>query len=231
MRAEQDKALRELQATLAKEKDPMQVYIKCSTLMATLAGQRRWRLLQAQARALEKNPPPSPPTIPISIGEMAAYYVVFTEDAMHEDDAVLRDGEKFLAKYPASTYSTSVKAYMEKIIDPKRRAFEGEQEVAAAVNKLDSNQRADLCQVAAVYKEKEQLREARRLYEACLNGGHTVFTPRQHPHHPDGDRAADGRFRVGAPLHGADGEGGSQDLSRHEGHDDGLARRLMRSPP
>jgi hypothetical protein len=112
----------------------------------------------------------------MSVDEIAFFYVVMTENMLKEDDSLLHDGEKFLATYPASSYAMSVKNWMEQTIDAKRRVFEGEQEVAAAVNKLDARQRGDLCQVASVYKEHEQLREARRLYESCLSSGQTVFT-------------------------------------------------------
>ncbi len=176
MRAEQDKAIRELRDTLGKEKDPMQLYVKATQLLGNLASGRRWRTLQTQARELARKPPPTPPNMPMTIAEIASFYVVMTEDILHQEDAVLRDGEIFLAKYPASNYGQSVKMWMEKTIDAKRAVFEGEQEIATAVNKLDARQRGDLCQVGAVYKEHEQLREARRLYETCLAGGQTVFT-------------------------------------------------------
>jgi TolB-like protein len=177
MRAEQDKAIRELRSTMDAEKDPMQRYMKVTMLLGNLAAQRRWRTLQVQAREIAKNPPKTPPNLPQTAGEIASYYVVMTENTLQQQDALLRDGEKFLATYPASMYAGPVKMYMEQVIDQKRKTFEGEQRVAAAVNALNPQQRGDLCQVAGVYKENDQLREARRLYEACLTSGHTVFQP------------------------------------------------------
>jgi TolB-like protein len=167
MKAEQDKAIRELQDALGKEQNPQMICAKFSMVISGLVQRSRWRAVLAQARAVAQKPPPPAPMC--DTGEIAEMWALQAEKSLFMQDAVLRDGEKFLAKHPASVYAPMIKTAMEGIIDEKRKVFEGEQEVAAAVNKMDPSERNDLCKVAIVYNENHQLREARRLLDACLS--------------------------------------------------------------
>jgi TolB-like protein len=176
-KAEQDRAIRELQQTIGSEKDPMQSFMKISQLFGTLSMQRRWRTIKIMARQIAKNPPPSPKTIPYSTAEFAEYNLLVAEQSMREDDALLHDGEKFLAQHPASSFAPSVRMWLEQAIDHKRRVFDGQQEVAEELDKQSAHERADPCRVATVYRDTEQLREARRLFEVCLARGHSFWAP------------------------------------------------------
>jgi hypothetical protein len=126
-----------------------------------------------QSREVLAHPPPPAPMCNTS--EIAEMWIVQAEQSLHMNDAALRDGEKFLAGHPASMYAPMIKSAMERIIDEKRAVFEGEQEVAAEVNKMNPAQRNDLCQVGLVYNKNHQVREARRLLDACLAGARSVF--------------------------------------------------------
>jgi TolB-like protein len=167
MKAEQDKAVREMQEAMGKETNPAMICAKFSMVISGLATRNRWRAILAQARHVAQKPPPPGPFC--DTGELAEFWIVQSEERLFMTDAVLRDGEKFIAKHPASTYAPMIKNTMERIIDEKRKVFEGEQEVAAAVNKMEPDARNDLCRVGVVYNENHQFREARRLLDACLS--------------------------------------------------------------
>lgn len=174
VRAAQDKEMREMQQEIGNEKDP-QAYTKAMMMMAKLSAQMRWKTLKLQAKALENSKIQPPPGSAITVPELASFYLLMCYMNEHNDDALLHDGEKFLAKYPSSMYSTSVRMWLDQAIERKREAFDGEQEVVKAVNAMEPQKRADLCQVGMVYNEHHQYKEARRLLDQCLQAGKTVF--------------------------------------------------------
>jgi tetratricopeptide (TPR) repeat protein len=173
-RAAQDKEIRELQNEIGNEKDP-QAYMKAMTLMGKLTAQMRWKTLKLCAKSLENSKIQPPPGSAITVPELASFYLLMCYMNEKNDDALLHDGEKFLAKYPASMYSVSVRTWLDQAIERKRQAFEGEQEVVKAVNDMEPQKRADLCQVGMVYNEHHQYKEARRLLDQCLQSGKSVF--------------------------------------------------------
>jgi TolB-like protein len=175
MKAAEDKAVADLQKQLAQETIPLMACSKFGQLIGGLATRQRWRSILVQARAVAQKPPPPAPMC--DTGEIAEFWVVSAEENLFMHDALLRDGEKFIAKHPASTYAPMVKLSMERVIDEKRKVFEGEQEVAAAVNQMEPAARNDVCRVALVYNEHHQVREARRLLDQCLSTKSVITRP------------------------------------------------------
>jgi TolB-like protein len=158
-RVAEDKKLDELRKQMQAEKDPE----KRKMLEIQMAGQlmtsRRWVELRRLARTTKVG------------SDGAAFYVVQTDYMLHDWDAVLRDGEQFLTKYPGSMYFTSIKGMIQTTITKKRKIEEGKTTVAAELAKVDGERRWNLCQFAWIYRSHEQHQEARRFFRACLDVG------------------------------------------------------------
>jgi TolB-like protein len=158
-RVAEDKKLDELRKQMAAESDPE----KRRQLEGQVAGQlmssRRWFELRHLARNTKVG------------SDGAAFYLVQTDYLLHDWDAVLRDGEQFLNKYPASIYFTAIKGMMEQTITKKRKAAEGKTSVGPELAKVEGDRRWNLCQFGWTYRNHEQHAEARRFLRACLDVG------------------------------------------------------------
>jgi TolB-like protein len=173
VRAEQDKQLREMQQQLGNENDPA-AYGKVAMMLSTLMQQRRYGVLRLQCKALENSKIKAPGGA-ITVPEYAMSFLVQVENASMNPDGVLREGERFLARFPGSFMAPQVRQMMEMALDHKREQIEGEKEVLADVGQMSATERADLCLVASKYNAHKQFREAKRLMETCLERGRSVF--------------------------------------------------------
>lgn len=168
--AAQDRQLRELQGQVAQETDPEK---KCALRMQVLVqylSARRYLALVSEARPLLKGAPAQCPA-GFKLDEIAGYYIITAENALHAHDALLGDGEAFLKKHPGSMYFSGVRAMMDSAITEKRRREEGKGKAEARIAGLDSRRKWDLCGVAREYAGEHQYAEAQRLYRACLQLG------------------------------------------------------------
>jgi hypothetical protein len=158
-RAAEDKKLDEMRKQMLAESDPD----KRKNLEGQMAGQllasRRWLELRKLARTTKVGT------------DGAAFFAVQSDYLLHDWDAVLRDGEQFLNKYPASAWFSSVKGMMQTTIAKKRKMEEGKSTVAAALAEVQGERRWDLCQFGWIYRNHEQHAEARRFLRACLEVG------------------------------------------------------------
>jgi TolB-like protein len=179
--AAQRQATAELQAKLANEKDPNLIVAYYGQLISQLMSQRRYHRLIAVCRAILANP--SQPTVyGIPLPEQAQYFLVVGYSQLHDDDALLHEGEKFLAKHPASQFSGSVQMQMNNAINHKRAVEEGRQAAQQKLAALPPAERADPCKRAAVFREHVQLDDEKREYLDCdARGGP--------PHWPPGNMA------------------------------------------
>ncbi len=172
----------ELLRKLKDEKDPMQRYMQYSMLSGRLMQQGRWRTLIAVSRTIVADPPKLPTTMPVSADQTAQDNIIRAYDQLHDDDGVLREGEKYLAKYPASMTITVVRMWMNNAINHKHAVADGVQGAAAALAKLPPAEREDPCKRAQIYADNEQKKDAKRNWIACdAKGGP--------PHWPPGNMA------------------------------------------
>jgi TolB-like protein len=157
---------------LAAEKDPLKIYTYYTQLFSTLMVQRRYRTLLGVCRYAIKNPAPPPPYPTMQpIDEMAQMWIIRSHEALKEDDAMLREGERFLAKYPTSPYFSTIQMLMNAAIDRRRRAEEGAQKAADELAHLSPSDRGNPCRQGPIYKSHGQLERARTELQACLQRG------------------------------------------------------------
>lgn len=138
-------------------------------LFDELHAQLRFRRLLDMARQAVARPP-LPTTTPFGakIDERARFefiqaLCIFKTDA----DRILHEGERFLITYPTSRYFDNVKRFMEYAIRWKRKVEAGPGNAAARLERLSPFERENPCQVAHIYHEERQLKEAARYYERC----------------------------------------------------------------
>ena len=166
-------AIDDTNAKLKTATDPAQIRDLDHQLFQQLGEARRWVTLYALLRKLNDHPPPpAPPMVDgRTFDEVMLFDLVMCEFNLKMRDAVLRDGETFLRKFPASSRFSNVKMMMGVEIEFKRQVEAGKPEAARRFAELDSRARWDLCRVADVYHSAHQYPEAQRLYRACLEMG------------------------------------------------------------
>ena len=152
-RVKQDERTRQLLDGFAKEKDPQKQALMISQVYTTLMTARRYRTLVALGRSMA-NGPAAAATMPggaLRVDELSMYYVVFGQSMLKQRDAVLRDGEEFLRRFPTSMYFTAVKSTMDTVIREKHEVEQGKEKVKEEMARLSSEQRWNLCGVATEY--------------------------------------------------------------------------------
>jgi hypothetical protein len=169
-KAAQERELTQTRQKLGSESDPAKQSQLAMQLLNLLQASRRARALRAEAQKLAARSWPSPLGT-LRIEEIAAFYMVVADMTLRDRDALLRDGEQFMQRFPTSMYFTAVKAYMEQAIRDKREIEDGKQKAAEQAARLRSQDRWDLCAVAHPYRRHKQYAEAVRLYSACLAVG------------------------------------------------------------
>jgi len=173
---EQSRDIKALYEQLSSEKDPMKMATAYFGLTGKLSLARRWVLLRRVSRELlERKPPPAMPGTDVT--EMITQNIIMSSFMLKDHDAVLREGEKYLAKFPSGQSFAGVKNYMEQTIEWKRSVEKGRTDAPAAIAALPPNEQADFCRVAMVWNEHKQLREARRDFERCLKTPSPIFPP------------------------------------------------------
>ena len=166
--AAQEKANRELADRLAREKDPAKVYQDTFQLATNLFMQRRYRQAIPVARALlSLTPPPNMEQMPPSVH----HYIISSHEQLREYDAALREGERFLQRYPASPLFSVVQILMNSLIEKKRAIEDGRKQAEGEIAALDPAERADPCRLGQIYKSHSQLTLARQKLEECVRGG------------------------------------------------------------
>ena len=172
-RVKQDEKTRALLDDFAKEKDPQKQAMMVGQVLSTLQLARRYRAMVALGRSLASGPAASAtmPGSAIRVDEMALYYVIIAENMLKEGDAVLRDGEEFLRRFPASSFFGGAKSTMDFVIREKHEVEKGKEKVKEELARMSSEQRWNLCRVATEYAFAHQYREAQRLFHACFAVG------------------------------------------------------------
>ena len=168
----QEEKSRALLDDFAKEKDPQKQAMMAYNVLNALQQARRFRTLVAVGRSLATGPAASA-AMPggARVDEVGLYYVIIGENMLKQRDAVLRDGEDYLRRFPTSNFFAGTKAMMDVVIREKHEEEEGRQKVKQKLAEMSSEQRWNLCHVANEYQWSHQYREAQRLYHACFAVG------------------------------------------------------------
>jgi TolB-like protein len=167
--------LARIEGDIKTETDPMKIYIYYTQLFARLMQAGRYKTLAVVCRRLIANPPPTPPQVAQtgSLAEMAQMWLVRCHEQLKDDDGMLREGEKFMAKYPTSMYFSTIQMLLNSAIDRKRDREAGGQKAREEIVRLSPNQQHDPCFTGPIYKSNHQLNDAIGALEACVkNGGH-----------------------------------------------------------
>jgi TolB-like protein len=173
--AAQRNASAQLLQQLKSEKDPLKKYSAFGQLQGQLMMQGRWRTLIAVCRYIVSDPPP---VQGINTAEQAQMQIVKGYESLHDDDGVLREGEKFLAAYPASMMSQIVQMEMNNAINHKHAVEDGKKTAKVEIAKLGPAEQKDPCKTAQIYMDKQQLPDAKRDYLACdARGGPQYWKP------------------------------------------------------
>jgi hypothetical protein len=159
------------------EKDPMQRYNQYLQLSMQLQMQARWRTLIVVSRAVVADPPKPPyPNMPPA-DQQAQENIIRAYDAIHDDDGILREGEKYMQKYPSSMTITIVQMWMNNAINHKHAFEDGKKKAAEEIAKLPPEERADPCKTGQIYNDKLQLALAKRDLLACDKKGGIKIWP------------------------------------------------------
>jgi TolB-like protein len=155
----EEQKLEELRQKVAAEPEAGPKRLLEGQLASQLAIARRWVELRKLARATHTGT------------DGAAFFLVQTDASLRDWDAVLRDGEQFLGRWPTSPYLPAVRGLLESTIAKRRKQEEGRAAIAGELTKITGQQRWNLCRFAGTYRRYEQHVEARRFYRACLEVG------------------------------------------------------------
>ncbi|MDB4968535.1 MAG: putative adenylate cyclase [Myxococcales bacterium] len=173
----QRSASAELLRKYREEKDPMQRYNAYLQLSGQLMMQARWRTLIAVSRAVVADPPKPPyPNMPPA-DQQAQENIIRGYDQLHDDDGILREGEKYLQKYPSSMTISIVQMWMNNAINHKHAVEDGKKTAVEEIAKLPPAERADPCKTGMIYNDKLQLKEAKRDLIACDKKGGPPYWP------------------------------------------------------
>jgi TolB-like protein len=155
----EEQKLQELRQKVAAEPEAGPKRLLEAQLATQLSIARRWVELRKMARATHTGT------------DGAAFFLVSTDASLRDWDAVLHDGEQFLAHWPTSPYLPAVRGLLESTIARKRKEEEGRAAIAGELTKITGRQRWNLCRFAGTYAQYQQHVEARRFYRACLEVG------------------------------------------------------------
>jgi len=149
----------------------MQRYTQYMQLSGQLMMQARWRTLIAVSREVVADPPKPPyPNMP-PVDAQAQENIIRGYESLHDDDGVLREGEKYMAKYPTSQTMGIVQMWMNNAINHKHAVEDGKKGATEAIAALPPAERGDPCKTGMIYNEKLQLQLAKRDLLACDKKG------------------------------------------------------------
>jgi TolB-like protein/tetratricopeptide (TPR) repeat protein len=165
--------LAKIETQLKTETDPMKIYMYYTQLFAQLMINGRYRTLIVVCQKVVAHPPPTPPQMAMagSLDEQAQMWLVRSYEQLKDDDDMLREGEKFMQKYPTSAQFNVMQMLLNAAIDRKRAHEEGVQKARDEIARLPPQQQNDPCRLGTVYKSQHQNPEALKAFEACQQRG------------------------------------------------------------
>ncbi len=160
-------------ALLERERDPARLLAAYDKFSEQLYEARRYRRLLAETAALLARP-----SLPAPVVESARANVVACHSELFHWDAVLAEGEKFLAQYPKSSSFNQIRERVDEAIERKREQENGAKSVVAMIKiEFNDHDRQNPCRMATMYKHYDQWKEARAYFEQCLASGRTDLPP------------------------------------------------------
>ena len=153
----------------AKEKDPTKLAEQLLERFGELHHKKQHRQLIAETLAVLRDPPPRARGVPLA--ETAQLLQVVSWDALADDDSVVREGHKFLARHPLSDSVPQVQLLIDQAIEHKQRRLSGARRAADRIAKLKTADRGDPCRRAEIFEDEEQLGEARSAWQDCVKRG------------------------------------------------------------
>jgi TolB-like protein len=170
--ASQTEKAQKLLEELAQARDPNQLQMLLAQAFSTLQQARRYRAMQATAHKLATGPQAATVlAMGARVDEMALMYLVTAESMLKLRDEVLRDGEQFLKRFPASVFFQSVKMAMDGALRERRDAEDGKAKVRDELARMSADWKWDLCSVAMAYARSHRYVEAQRLFRGCFTVG------------------------------------------------------------
>lgn len=146
---------------------PEAAFAAVQTLLNLLFSNGYYHQLAREARMILALP--TPPALPTpNAWDAAANMLMLADFRLCDWDAMLRDGEGALQRFPGSPFFSAIKAQVESAIRRKRAISEGKAKAEAEMSALRDDDRWELCQLASIYRRHEQTPEALRLYRGCL---------------------------------------------------------------
>jgi TolB-like protein len=123
---EQDALIAKLKREIAVEKNNDELNMKYNQILGRLMTQRRWRRLLGECAAIRRSPPPPPihDSVPKMV-EMCGFEEMTASYELRDFESVLRDGEKFVARYPTSIWFGGARNLMESAMREQRDRDKG----------------------------------------------------------------------------------------------------------
>jgi hypothetical protein len=139
-----------------------------------LQQSHRYRKMAVEAHQILQSPPKF--QTPAAMGvpapeEMAGLWLVTAEQQLGDGDGVLRDGERFLRRFPASMYFQSIKMQMDTVINDKHRAEEARAHLPQELAEVPDVLKGDPCKLGFVYNAAFEFKQARDFLRTCMARG------------------------------------------------------------
>ena len=174
-RKKQDEKTRALLDEFAKETDPQkQAMMVVQRAERAAAGASLPHAWSALGRSLAAGPAAAATHARrgVRVDEMALYYVIIAENMLKQRDAVLRDGEDFLRRFPASSFFARRQGDHGRHHPREARGGAGQREGQGADGVACRRSSAGTCATwRPVRASSHQYREAQRLFHACFAVG------------------------------------------------------------
>lgn len=167
----QARETKELRDKLDAEKDPTKKSVLLQMLIGNLQMARRYKQLAALCRWVLESPdlPPAQPFYP-SFHEQALSTLVLVNYQYNDWDGVLREGERFVARFPQSNLFAGVRSQMDRAISEKHFVEEGKDGAKREIEGLSESDRKNPCVLSTVYTRNKQWAAARRSLESMKPG-------------------------------------------------------------
>ena len=107
-----------------------------SLFFSKLMASYRYRELLYLLKQVKQYPPKKNPNSYMSFSELSQYYLVLCYYMLKKNDQLLLEGELYLKSYPTGMYFTTVKGYMDQIVEQHKTVMANRKKIEPVLNKL-----------------------------------------------------------------------------------------------